>query len=343
MSSREPTTRLHPDSAPQRERGVSRWWLAIGTTASLLTILRFVPVAGSIDLLWASSTDAAPVASQALSPQHVAVHSTLGAPYAFESLPTATQLAAPRPEQEDRVELDAGTSEDSIPDREVALASEAKLPAVLIDGTESDNEASADEHSIAVALTRFGAGLESFDTVLSEEMLSILDEVLEQERLERERSEKEKERQARSATEHYAGGQLRSSGAFLDDYQVGTWSEWYEDGTPSSVEEYDYDGERHGEQRTWFDDGSPRNQRSYVYGCRHGRWITWHRNGSRKSEVEWRMGVREGYYQEWFSNGEIKEAGYYRDGVREGYWQFYDYLGVVERRTGHYEAGRRVH
>ena len=98
-------------------------------------------------------------------------------------------------------------------------------------------------------------------------------------------------------------------------YEVGKWTEWYNNGQMKSVSNYDY-------------------------GTKVGKWTQWHKNGQEKSvrhyktyktqdlfeEIEPdasilnRKDIKICTWTEWYNNGQMKSSCKYKNGIKNKDW-----------------------
>ena len=139
-------------------------------------------------------------------------------------------------------------------------------------------------------------------------------------------------------TTHHPGGEKAGEGWMSNGKPVGTWSEWYEDGTRKSEGSYYY-GNKQGFWSSWYPSGERESAGEYLYGKQEGPWVEWYDGGGKRREVGYKNGKREDLERTWFENGRIATEGGYRDGEPEGPWTtWYDTGALHSQGSFHYGA-----
>jgi len=118
-------------------------------------------------------------------------------------------------------------------------------------------------------------------------------------------------------TGYYPTGQLLDKGQFKNDYRVGKWTTYYEDGTTEKIENYNDDGDFEGDYKSYYPTGVLNEEYSY------------------------KKGKEDGYYKSYFQNGKIKSEGWFIEGDKSGVWQYYNELGMLTARE-YYIGGETV-
>lgn len=113
-------------------------------------------------------------------------------------------------------------------------------------------------------------------------------------------------------------GKVLSAGEFAEGRKVGQWSQaadplagtpatetnFYEDGTPESIQEYISLKDEHYTWRYWNPQGKLIEQGTYFSGEKDGNWETFYNNGSPKSKGRYEVGLQAGVWQFWYPNGQ---------------------------------------
>ncbi|WP_435415196.1 toxin-antitoxin system YwqK family antitoxin [Polaribacter aestuariivivens] len=118
-------------------------------------------------------------------------------------------------------------------------------------------------------------------------------------------------------------GKIKTEGVLNKRARVGNWKYFYPDGTLMSEENYNNQGELHGEQLVYYPDGQVTEFAIYENGLLHGVRSKYASNGTLIEEVEFKFGKENGVAKYFELNGNLKETGTYKDGKRVGKWEFY--------------------
>jgi len=135
--------------------------------------------------------------------------------------------------------------------------------------------------------------------------------------------------------EFAADGRLLAERAFARDLPVGTWREWYPDGTPRSEVEFGPPGSVELlPSRYWHASGLLAAEGSMLTGVREGEWSYFDARGTLLRRGSYRGGVREGPWSFFRPDGTPEAAGRYERGLRVGEWTLWDEAGVPHLRGG---------
>ncbi|QOD61176.1 toxin-antitoxin system YwqK family antitoxin [Polaribacter haliotis] len=118
-------------------------------------------------------------------------------------------------------------------------------------------------------------------------------------------------------------GSIKTEGILNKRARVGNWKYFYPDGTIMAEENYNKNGEFHGEQLVYYPDGQVTEFSVYENGKLHGTTSKYASNGNLIEEVEYKNGKENGLAQYFELNGKLKEKGVYKDGKRVGKWEYY--------------------
>ena len=106
--------------------------------------------------------------------------------------------------------------------------------------------------------------------------------------------------------EWYENGQLKWTGTYKDEKEVGLWRGWYENGQLESEGNYK-DGEWDGLWRGWYENGNKRGEWNWKDGGWDGLQRHWHENGQLWFEINSKNG-EEISKKCWDENGNEKEC-----------------------------------
>ncbi|CAN0349533.1 unnamed protein product, partial [Phaeothamnion confervicola] len=115
---------------------------------------------------------------------------------------------------------------------------------------------------------------------------------------------------------HYANGNPKKTGTYDLGKKIGTWEEFFEDGTRSRIDKYD-----------------------------NGKysWVTYYPNGSKKYESQGigtgSDNTEQGLKKEYYSNGKLRVEGRKINGFSEGIYIFYDSITGKKEQEGAYKLG----
>lgn len=160
-------------------------------------------------------------------------------------------------------------------------------------------------------------------------------------------------------------GQLALEGAYVDNFEEGTWRAYYPGGSVESEGEY-VGGKRHGEWIYWFPSGVVWRRGHYRGDQLHGTWIfkneddrvigsfsmafgngirkRYYTNGQQMDLVRFKDGHMDGSFKAWHPNGSIRLIGHFRMGQPVKTWRTYyddgrpDGTGTL-RSKGSYNDG----
>lgn len=130
-------------------------------------------------------------------------------------------------------------------------------------------------------------------------------------------------------------GRLLAERGFARDVPVGTWREWYPDGTPRSEVAFGAVGSSELlPSRYWHANGRLAAEGPCAAGVREGEWSYFDERGTLLRRGSYRGGVREGAWSFFRADGTPEAEGRYAQGVRVGEWTLWDEQGVPHRRGG---------
>jgi len=114
----------------------------------------------------------------------------------------------------------------------------------------------------------------------------------------------------------YADGTLEAEGEFRLGFEVGPWTQVFEDGTRAEGEFKD--GQRNGLWTYYHQDGSTQEQGHYVDGEREGEWIWWYPNGDVHGTAMYVGGKKHGTVTEYDADGELiaERSGFFEYGLK---------------------------
>lgn len=136
-------------------------------------------------------------------------------------------------------------------------------------------------------------------------------------------------------------GRLLAERSFARDVPVGTWREWYRDGTPRSEVELGEPGSATLlSSRYWHANGRLAAEGRTLAGVREGEWSYLDEHGTLLRRGTYRGGVREGAWSFFRADGTPEAEGHYARGLRVGEWTLWDEQGVAHRRGGAAPAPR---
>jgi antitoxin component YwqK of YwqJK toxin-antitoxin module/CHAT domain-containing protein len=127
-------------------------------------------------------------------------------------------------------------------------------------------------------------------------------------------------------------GKVKTTGAFLADEREGEWKYFYEDGTPSGIENFSK-GVLNGAVINNYSNGNISDQGTYVEGKLGGFRQEYYESGKIKIEANYKDGVKEGPYKEFFENGTVKEEAYRKNGNYHGLYKVYHPNGVLQAKV----------
>ena len=136
-------------------------------------------------------------------------------------------------------------------------------------------------------------------------------------------------------------GRLLAERGFARDAPVGTWREWYPDGTPRSEVAFGPSGSRElVPSRYWHPNGKVAAEGPCAAGVREGEWSYFDEQGTLQRRGTYRGGLRDGPWSFFRADGTPEAAGHYAQGVRVGEWTLWDEEGVPHRRGGALDVPR---
>ena len=111
-----------------------------------------------------------------------------------------------------------------------------------------------------------------------------------------------------TVTEHYRGGELKTSMRIEEGQPVGLMVDWYRSGQKQS--EAELDGTQSGRVAEWYENGQLKSETQLLNGRQHGHGTSWYPNGQMKSEadniVDGRPG--DGTATQWYESGQKKSV-----------------------------------
>ncbi len=130
----------------------------------------------------------------------------------------------------------------------------------------------------------------------------------------------------------------KEKGCQKDDYPVGRWNTWHENGNKLSEGSYNDNHERDGLWEFWYEDGIPHSSINYLEGIPHGSGVWYYANGRKEMQGKLDEGEKTGKWQEWYENGKKKFEGVYKKGKLHGPFKSYYETGKLSQ-TGNYTNG----
>jgi len=127
----------------------------------------------------------------------------------------------------------------------------------------------------------------------------------------------------------------REKGCQKDDYPVGLWTTWHENGNKLSVGTYNDNHERVGLWQFWYEDGNPHSSLNYIAGTPHGHCVWYYSNGKKEMQGKMDMAKKTDKWEEWYENGNKKFVGEYVKGTLHGPFKSYYETGILSE-TGYY-------
>jgi antitoxin component YwqK of YwqJK toxin-antitoxin module len=133
-------------------------------------------------------------------------------------------------------------------------------------------------------------------------------------------------------------GTKKEKGCQKDDYPIGRWNTWHENGNKLSEGSYNDNHERDGLWEFWYEDGIPHSSINYLEGLPHGNGVWYYDNGRKEMQGKLDAGEKTGKWQEWYENGKKKFEGVYKKGKLHGPFKSYSETGKLSQ-TGNYTNG----
>ena len=142
--------------------------------------------------------------------------------------------------------------------------------------------------------------------------------------LEAQNKTDEKGRKQGKWSKAYPNGQVKYSGEFKDDKEIGTFSYYSKDGKLTQTIEYSQDG-KVGQAKFFYKDGKIMSEGKYIDKKKDGVWTYYDEKGRKIREENLVKGKQEGKEINWDRNGGINLTTMYKNGVKEGeeYKNFY--------------------
>jgi len=156
-------------------------------------------------------------------------------------------------------------------------------------------------------------------------------------------------------------GKIQSSGEYIDDIPVNTWTNWNRDGSIMAIVSYDSTGAKHGKEivynyrvpetievtnrhgihdgpATWRHlDGYVIIDGLYSENMKTGTWTWYWPNGNIQARGIMNDDEIEGIWFYYLENGSIENSGRFDKGLKTGEWIFYHANGKV-RMKGSYDT-----
>ena len=164
---------------------------------------------------------------------------------------------------------------------------------------------------------------------------------------------------------HYANGQLRYEGQFVDGKEIGVFKHYYENGNLKVESDFVEPGVK-SESKVYADSGKLIAEGAYVNqqkdgewrfydeesgvlilteayydGWRHGLSKSYFPNGNVQEITTFNMDNKEGLWQSFNEDGSSQSSGFYLGNQFHGEGKFYYPNGVL-REEGNFENGRKV-
>jgi uncharacterized protein len=149
---------------------------------------------------------------------------------------------------------------------------------------------------------------------------------------------------------YFPSGKLKTKGSYINGMVTGKWESYYENGQIRELENYNDDGELHGETIRYSEDGdvmykfiyNKANLVAYSYldisrkfvkpialERESGKIITFYANGKKSYEVELKNGLKNGPVTQWFNSGKTRLSCMYENNNLTGKVLTYNKTGVL--------------
>lgn len=96
------------------------------------------------------------------------------------------------------------------------------------------------------------------------------------------------------------------------------------------LEDYIFDGKRHGPYTDWYTNGQMKAQAIFKDGQRHGLLVRWNADGNKEAEEHYLDGKMHGLERGWHGDGKPSFEGAWVDGRRQGPWKKWDKNGTEQ-------------
>jgi len=121
--------------------------------------------------------------------------------------------------------------------------------------------------------------------------------------------------------EYYVNGNIRARGSYINDFKIGEWVYYHENGQLEQKGDYDENGKPIGKWVWYYDNGNLWREEFFINGLRDGLVTEFDPSGNIISEGEYFEGLEEGKWIYNFENHRIE--GSYSAGQRNGMWRHY--------------------
>ena len=169
-------------------------------------------------------------------------------------------------------------------------------------------------------------------------------------------------------TAYHGNGRRAWEGKLVNGRRQGQWISWAENGTITSIDQYEegrrvgtwrtywhstgyivsegaYEADlKEGMWRTWYGSRTERVNRSvgaFLRGERHGLTVFWHENGLKSSEGAYQNGKRAGHWTAWYEDGRMYSEGDFEDGKETEYWAYWHSNGQMSSE-GEFKDGEKT-